>query len=97
MVFTFQTLKASILSLLARLHCERHGFPQLYFEPLKLLIFYLMRFRIKLLTLLGIQIQLPNKLRVRIQRPVEEQIDETDKRKIPQIVWAESGSLIVPV
>jgi hypothetical protein len=28
---------------------------------------------------------------------VEEQIDETDIRKIPQIVWAESGSLIVPV
>ncbi len=24
--------------------------------------------------------------------PVAEQIDETDKRKIPQIVWAESGS-----
>jgi hypothetical protein len=28
---------------------------------------------------------------------VEEQIDETDMRKIPQIVWAESGSLIVLV
>ncbi len=28
---------------------------------------------------------------------VEEQIDETDIRKIPQIVWAESGSLTVPV
>jgi hypothetical protein len=28
---------------------------------------------------------------------VEEQINETDIRKIPQIVWAESGSLIVPV
>jgi hypothetical protein len=24
-------------------------------------------------------------------------IDETDIRKIPQIVWAESGSLTVPV
>ncbi len=28
---------------------------------------------------------------------VEEQIDETDIRKIPQIVWAKSGSSIVPV
>jgi hypothetical protein len=28
---------------------------------------------------------------------VEEQIDETDIRKIPQIVCAESGSLTVPV
>ncbi len=28
---------------------------------------------------------------------VAEQIDETDIRKIPQIVLAESGSLIVPV
>ena len=28
---------------------------------------------------------------------VEEQIAETDIRKIPQIVWAESGSLTVPV
>ncbi len=28
---------------------------------------------------------------------VEEQIDKTDIRKIPQIVWAESGSLTVPV
>jgi hypothetical protein len=28
---------------------------------------------------------------------VEEQIDETDIWKIPQIVWAESGSLILPV
>jgi hypothetical protein len=28
---------------------------------------------------------------------VAEQIDETDIRKIPQIVWAESESLIVPV
>jgi hypothetical protein len=28
---------------------------------------------------------------------VEEQIDETDIRKIPQIVWAESGSLTVSV
>jgi hypothetical protein len=28
---------------------------------------------------------------------VEEQIAQTDIRKIPQIVWAESGSLTVPV
>ncbi len=33
----------------------------------------------------------------RKQNTVEEQIDETDIRKIPQIVWVESGSLTVPV
>ncbi len=33
----------------------------------------------------------------KIEYIVEEQIDETDIRKIPQIVWAESGSLTVPV
>ena len=31
------------------------------------------------------------------EHSVEEQIDETDIRKIPQIVCAESGSLTVPV
>jgi hypothetical protein len=28
---------------------------------------------------------------------VAEQIDETDVRKIPQILWAESASFMVPV
>ncbi len=36
-------------------------------------------------------------LNVQKQDIVEEQIDETDIRKIPQIVCAESGSLTVPV
>jgi hypothetical protein len=35
--------------------------------------------------------------KIQDQEIVEEQIDETDIRKIPQIVWAESGSLTVPV